>query len=169
MKFIDRIKKILIEKEEEELILIKGKIEKIHKEYLREHEEVKNLGKEVKEYSGKKSEIQKNVIDNKELKDLENIYNFVANFSRIEKISEEIKKMPILYEDYAIYPETYPDEVIYSDELYRKYQLYEMLKDLNNKITQIKETDIKELLKSELKQDENIENTEREKEKKRIH
>ena len=67
------------------------------------------------------------------IKDLRIIFEFVANFTRIEKILEEIKKVPIIYDDSSLVDEDYPDDLAIFEEINRKKKLMDLLAKLKNK------------------------------------
>ena len=126
MKFVDRVKEILLERKKEELAIIEEKIEEVNKIYLEKQEEANNLKQESDEFSKEKAEFQKKLLSKKELSDLENIYNFVANYPRIQKILDEIKKVDINKNDNILYGD-FTREILSDDELHKKYKILEII------------------------------------------
>ena len=165
MKFVNRTKKILLARKEEELSAIEEKIKELNKIYSKEHEKVINLKQESDEVFGRKAEFQKNIKNKKEITDLEIIYDFVSNYPRIEKILARIKEMyPLNYNEYLVYPEIYTNEIVQEEGIDIRYQLYKMVKGLNEQIIEINDADIEKLQndvpKDEQKQEENVETIE---------
>ena len=149
MKFINRVKNTLLDRNRKELQEIEKKILELSK-IAQPQEKSDN------------TEEQKQTLSNDGIKDLRIKFDFVANFTRIEKILEEIKKVPIIYDDSSLVDEDYPDDLAIFEEINRKKKLLDLLEKLNEKIRYIKETDVDELQKDneQPKNTENQENTE---------
>ena len=90
MSFIDRVKRILLAKNEEELATVEGKIAEVEILHSEKLEDVNSLKKESEIALGEKSEVQRNVLSKNDLKELETIYEFIVNYPQIEKIANII-------------------------------------------------------------------------------
>ena len=141
MKFIDRAKKKLLDKIEEELKQVERKIHELNGDYSANYEDVEYKRQKLKQAQNEKSKYQNRALNKKELKDLETIYNFITNVPKMERILTNIKKMPPL-NDYRDYPDTYPDEIIVQEEIEKRRNFYEELVALNELITSLDETEI---------------------------
>ena len=91
MSFVERVKEILLSRNEEEIENIKLKIEELQGTHSQKRENVSRLKEESEIASKEKAAVQKNVLTKKELSELEIIYNFVANYDQIDKMIEHIR------------------------------------------------------------------------------
>lgn len=138
MSFLDRVKDILLKRNEEELASLEARIREVTSAHSIESENVQKLKEESKVVSREKSQVQKNMISKKELEDLEVIYNFIANYPEIYKITEKIRHAGGMAE-YARDREVYIDneEDAFNFELGYRSNLYGIVKKLNEEIAQI--------------------------------
>ena len=140
MKFIERAKKKLLYNIEEELKQVERKIHELNGDYSVNYEDVEDKRQELEQAQDEKSKCQKRVLNNKDLKDLETIYNFITNVTKIEIILANIEEMPPL-NDYINYPDTYPDEIIIQEEIGKRRIFYEKLVTLNKLIISLEENE----------------------------
>ncbi|MBR0426963.1 MAG: hypothetical protein IJK18_02010 [Clostridia bacterium] len=140
MKFIERAKKKLLDKIEEDLKQVERKIYELNGDYSAKYEDVEDKRQKLEQAQNEKSKYQKRALNNKELKDLETIYNFITSVPKIEMILSNIKKMPPL-NDYRNYPDTYSDKIIIQEEIGKRRIFYEKLVALNELITSLDETE----------------------------
>lgn len=131
MSFIDRVKSILLAKNEEELASVEAKIAEVEILHSEKLENVNSLKKESEIALGEKSEVQRNVLTKKDLKELETIYDFIVNYPQIEKITNVIKDISSLIDSISI--EFYELD----DELYHRLKLYAVVKRINEEIERI--------------------------------
>ena len=143
MRFLERVKTKLLNQIDEKIAQIEDKINELNQEHSSRFENVENKSMKLEEILQEKSEIQKTKIDGKELKDIETIYNFMFYYKKIKYIIEELKRLPLIENDYE-YPDTYTDEILHVENLIRRNNLLEELKKLNKKIKDIDELYIEE-------------------------
>lgn len=158
MKFVDRVKSVLLERKNKELAAVEAEIRDLNKKYAEENENVNNLKQESNDFAKEKAETRKKMLSKKELNDLGNIYEFIVNYPRIEKILEKIKESCSIDDNQVIYTEMDIDTegVLDEEELMSRYYLYNLLKPLNEQIIEIKDSNIEDLLENK---DNQIENT----------
>ena len=145
MSFVDRVKSILLKKNEEELANIETKIAEVERIHSRERENVRNLREEAKVISGEKTAVQKNILNQKDLKELEIIYNFIVNYPQIEKIIDTIRKISSMTDFISI--DVYHENGTYllDEELNYRTRLCSIVKKINEEINKIlNEDDTKE-------------------------
>ncbi len=137
MSFVDRVKSILLKKNEEELANIEIKIAEVERIHSRERENVRNLREEAKVISGEKTAVQKNILNQKDLKELEIIYNFIVNYPQIEKIIEAIRKISSMTDFISI--DIYHENGTYllDEELNYRTRLCSIVKKINEEINKI--------------------------------
>ncbi|MBQ6991814.1 MAG: hypothetical protein IJN50_02720 [Clostridia bacterium] len=138
MNFINRVKTILIERSNQELKKLELKIKELEENLASETETVKILKAKSEEVSKEKSVVQKNLRDKKELEDLGIIYDFIANYSQIKRITDRIIETSEQVENfsyYDVYIEDEEDE--FNEEMKYRCQLSDVLKNLNIEIEQI--------------------------------
>ena len=82
MSFVERVKEILLSRNEEEIENIKLKIEELQGTHSQKRENVSRLKEESEIASKEKAAVQKNVLTKKELSELEIIYNFIYLFHK---------------------------------------------------------------------------------------
>lgn len=155
MSFIDRVKRILLEKNKVEIEEIERRKKELSKQHEKESEDVEKLKQASEEAVREKSKVQSSIIDKKDLDDLELLYDFMTNLPRIEKTLKHIKSDEKDNEDYIYYLGS-NDEVL-ADEMNMRYELLSKLRRLNRQIVEIKDTDVKDLQDNESLQDEVVE------------
>lgn len=147
MKFINRVKSKLLERIEKQLKDIEAKEKTLNKGYSQEHANIEMLKQEADEFSRDKTKLEKDILDDKMLKDLTNIYEFIANYPRIEKIIASMKETSRKNNNLYSSPNAETEEE-------RLNVLCDLIKDLNKKIQEIKDADIEDLMIEKSKQDE---------------
>ena len=149
MDFLYRVKKILLDKKEEELANIEEKIKQVNELYLIEQEKVENLKIETEDNQDKQSEFRRKMLTKRELDDLEVIYNFALNYPKIEIIVQKLRKECYsFYENRLTFIENDSNDIVDEDELYLRTQLYERLKVLNKELAKINDTESEEFLQN---------------------
>ena len=124
---------------------IETKIAEVEKIHSRERENVRNLREEAKFISGEKTAVQKNILNQKDLKELEIIYNFIVNYPQIEKIIDTIRKISSMTDFISI--DVYHENGTYllNEELNYRTRLCSIVKKINEEINKIlNEDDTKE-------------------------
>lgn len=156
MSFIDRVKRILLAKNEEELTSVEAKIAEVEILHSEKLEDVNSLKKESEIALGEKSEVQRNVLSKNDLKELETIYEFIVNYPQIEKIANIIKDTSAMLDSINVdfSEEIYIHEL--DEELYHRLRLYVVVKKINEEIERILSEDTSK--ESEEKQDNSFEN-----------
>ena len=131
MKFVDRAKNEILRQTNSKIIEIEAELKGLQDIYLRDKQAVSGLKNVTEEFLSQKSEVQKQVLTNVQAKILENIYEFLLNYPKIQKIIELLKATPQIYAGRV--------DVIdsYIDEFERRYKLMEILKKLNIQIEEI--------------------------------
>ena len=162
MDFFDRAKDKLLKQNQNEISKLEKKINKLNQELSGKNEIVKDLTQKKDNEIQNKSEFEKTVLKENEMEDLKVLYEFIANYPKINKIVDKVSQMTPLYEDevYDIY-DGIPDEIFNYEEMNRRRQFYEKLKALNDEIIEICNKDVQELndqeeIKEEKKQEEQI-------------
>lgn len=162
MDFFDRAKDKLLKQKQNEIAKLDEKINELNQELSGKNEIVKDLTQKKNNEIQNKSEFEKTVLKENEIEDLKVLYEFIANYQRINKIIDKVRQMKPLYEDeiFDAYDEI-PDEIFNYEEMNRRRQFYEKLKALNDEIIGICNKDVQELndqeeIKKEKKQEEQI-------------
>ena len=138
MNFFDKVKNVLLENSDKELVSIEAKIGDIEREYLEESEKVQMLEEESREAHRKKSDVQKKILTKKELDDLKTIYEFMANYSQIKAISERMVHANELSRYIMeLIPVVDDPEKAFNAEIEYRKRLCGIVSVLNKEITQI--------------------------------
>lgn len=138
MSFVERVKKILLEKNENEIRAIEERIQEVSEIHSIETEQVRRLTEESKAVSKERGQVQKNIISTKELKDLEQIYEFVASYPQIKDITKSIvhaAEMSRYAGSYEIYSED--PEILWNEEVLYRERLSTIVENLNRQIEEI--------------------------------
>ena len=153
MSFIERVKKVLLERNREELERVEQSIKEITQMHSDEYESVQKLREEFEIASQEKSQVQKTILDKKELEDLKTIYDFVNNYPTIQKVLKKIKDidLPQIDEDNIYFKNVYykSEADLINATLRRRKELNEAVKKLNIEITEIINSEKQEQLTSE--------------------
>ena len=67
MDFIERVKSVLLERNKAELLDVEARIEEVRNSHLKEADELQRLKAESQEASKERSEVQKNILNKKDL------------------------------------------------------------------------------------------------------
>ena len=149
MSFVERVKEILLSRNEEEIENIKLKIEELQGTHSQKRENVSRLKEESEIASKEKAAVQKNVLTKKELSELEIIYNFVANYDQIDKMIEHIRHISGMM-DYMEIEGVSALNLVEDEERIHRLKLTNCLMKLNDDLPkilageQIEEADEKE-------------------------
>lgn len=136
MSFVDRVKKILLERNRKELESVQKSIDELTERHAEEFEGVQILKEASDVANREKSKVQNTMLSKKELEDLKIIYDFVSNYQKIENVVERIKSMqlPRIDNEFVIYMN---GNNSIDAEMTRRYELYDAVKKLNSEITEI--------------------------------
>ena len=149
MSFVERVKEILLSRNEEEIENIKLKIEELQGTHSQKRENVSRLKEESEIASKEKAAVQKNVLTKKELSELEIIYNFIANYDQIDKMIEHIRHISGMM-DYMEIEGVAALNLVEDEERIHRLKLTNCLMKLNDDLPkilageQIEEVDEKE-------------------------
>lgn len=149
MSFVERVKEILLSRNEEEIENIKLKIEELQGTHSQKRENVSRLKEESEIASKEKAAVQKNVLTKKELSELEIIYNFIANYDQIDKMIEHIRHISGIM-DYMEIEGVAALNLVEDEERIHRLKLTNCLMKLNDDLPkilageQIEEADEKE-------------------------
>ena len=152
MSFIERVKSILLAKNEEELASVEAKIAEVEILHSEKVEDVNFLKKESEIALGEKSKVQRNVLTKKDLKELETIYEFIVNYPQIEKIANMIRDISSMIGYISLEEDVYTLD----EELNHRLRLYAVVKKINEEIDRILNEDTSK--ESEENQDNSFEN-----------
>ena len=142
MKFIDRVKKILLDKNQSEILAVEKKIQEAQKKQSENVESIKDLKKEAQKASKEAVEAKNKVITGKELSQLGIIYDFLSNYSMIEKLLKEIMKAKKSFSKH-LFKSLFRFSKNKTDDL--KYVLYNIISELNKKTVEIDDMDLEGL------------------------
>lgn len=159
MKFIDKVKRKLINTNEREIANIEKRITELREQHSVEYESVQALQEESERASKDRQQVQSSIMDKKELADIEMIYDFVLKFPMIERMTAKFKNIDLLFNNDFVYV-LEDDNESFDMELNRRNELCETLKKLNEDIIQIKQLSREELFKDFNPNQENKKETE---------
>ena len=149
MDFIERVKSVLLERNKAELLDVEARIEEVRNSHLKEADELQRLKAESQEASKERSEVQKNILNKKDLARLEIIYNFVANYAQIDKVIEKVREvselidhMPV--EEYSVMTVDEEGNFFVDEELLHREKLLVALRRINTEVAEILEEEPEE-------------------------
>lgn len=166
MDFLEKAKYVMLGKIDSERQSIDEKISELSGTHLLESENVRKLKAESDEANRERAEVQRSMLSKKELNDLEMIYDFVVNYPQIAEIVERIRRTVLLTE----YASNFDDFVVDDEEAFRKEVEYRtvitgFIKNLNEEISNILESDPEDFKKPEEVQEPVVEEPKEEKKK----
>lgn len=137
MGFVNRVKDILLKRNEEEIKGIDQKISELQDTHYQKAETVNKLKEESDVASKEKRDVQKNILNKKELAELEIIYDFVANHEQIDKAIETIRHITGMMDYIELDIVDGLQFIELDEELMHREKLSKCLQVLNQEISKI--------------------------------
>ena len=137
MGFVNRVKDILLKRNEEEIKGIDQKISELQDTYYQKAETVNKLKEESDVASKEKRDVQKNILNKKELAEFEIIYDFVANHEQIDKAIETIRHITGMMDYIELDIVDGLQFIELDEELMHREKLSKCLQVLNQEIAKI--------------------------------
>ena len=137
MGFVDRVKEILLKRNEEEISGIDQKVRELQDTYYQKSETVNKLKEESDVVSKERKDVQKYILNKKELAELEIIYDFVANHEQIDKSIETIRHITSIMEYIELDITDGFNFIELDEELIHRERLTKCLQILNEEIAKI--------------------------------
>ena len=137
MGFVDRVKEILLKRNEEEILGINQKFTELQDTYYQKSETVNKLKEESDVASKERKDVQKDILNKKELAELEIIYDFVANHEQIDKSIETIRHITSMMEYIELEIMDGFNFIELDEELIHREKLTKCLQILNEEIAKI--------------------------------
>ena len=143
MNFFERVKEKLLKQKQEEIKRIEERMNELNAELSMKEEIVKKMTLEKDTATENKNELEKKALSKKEIEDLQVLYDFTVNYERIRRITDKISHMKSMYDEAIVdvYDEM-QDDVLAIEEMNKRKQFCDRLKDLNDEILKICKEDL---------------------------